>query len=115
MKRKLIQIAVVLGLIVIIIAGAGVHMLIERYRPSTEREDLYAYFDSRGDVATGEIYHCKKDMIGHSYDKGILQAVSYNLQHSRNNVVVSNLVGTSFIRYVSISGGEVSRIGTLKS
>ncbi len=45
MKRKLIQIAVVLGLIVIIIAGAGVHMLIERYRPSTEREDLYAYFD----------------------------------------------------------------------
>lgn len=53
-------------------------------------KDLYAYFDSRGDVATGEIYHCKKDMIGHSYDKGILQAVSYNLQHSRNNVVVSN-------------------------
>ena len=53
-------------------------------------KDLYQYFENRGDVATGKIYHCRADMIGHSYDKGILQAVSYNLQHSRNNVVVSN-------------------------
>ncbi len=45
MKRKLIQIVVVLGLIFVIAAGAGVHMLIERYRPSTEWEDLYTYFD----------------------------------------------------------------------
>lgn len=45
MKRKLIQIAVVLGLILIIAGGAGVSMLIERYRPSKEREDLYTYFN----------------------------------------------------------------------
>ncbi len=45
MKRKLIQITVVMGLILIIGIGAGIHTLIERYRPSTEREDLYTYFD----------------------------------------------------------------------
>lgn len=53
-------------------------------------KDLYEYFENRGDVATGKIYHCKKDMKGRSFDKGILAAVSYNLQHSRDNVVVSN-------------------------
>lgn len=52
--------------------------------------DLYEYFESRGDVANGKIYFCKKDMVGQSYDKGILKEVSYNLQHSRDTVVVSN-------------------------
>ena len=52
--------------------------------------DLYQYFEDRGDVATGKIYHCKGDMLGRSFDKGILSAVSYNLQHSRDNVVVNH-------------------------
>ena len=45
LKKKLIQVAVVLVLIMIIMAGAGVSMLIERYKPTTEREDLYTYFN----------------------------------------------------------------------
>ena len=53
--------------------------------------DLYRYFEKRGDVETGEIYYCKKDLAGVSYDKGILEEISYNLQHSRNNVVVTYL------------------------
>lgn len=52
--------------------------------------DLYQYFEDRGDVATGKIYHCRGDMLGRSFDKGILSAVSYNLQHSRDNVVVNH-------------------------
>lgn len=54
MKRKLVQIGVVLALILLIVGAAGVHMLVERYRPATEREDLYTYFkveeDESGDV-----------------------------------------------------------------
>lgn len=54
MKRKLVQIGVVLALIVVIVGAAGIHMLVERYRPTTEREDLYTYFhvekDESGDV-----------------------------------------------------------------
>lgn len=53
--------------------------------------DLYEYFEARGDVETGEIYYCRKELVGKSYDKGILEEVSYNLQHSRNNVVISYL------------------------
>ena len=33
----------------------------------------------------------KTDEMIEEYDKGILQKVSYNLQHSRNNVVISYL------------------------
>lgn len=52
--------------------------------------DLYDFFDNRGDVANGNIYYCKKELVGHSYDKGILKEVSYNLQHTRPNVVANN-------------------------
>ena len=52
--------------------------------------DLYDFFESRGDVATGKIYYCKKEHVGYSYDKGILKEVSENLQHSRPSVVASN-------------------------
>lgn len=45
LKKKLIQVAVVLVMIVLIIAGAGINMLIERYKPTTERQDLYTYFN----------------------------------------------------------------------
>lgn len=45
MKKKLIMTAVVLVLILGIAGGAAVSMLTERYRPTTERTDLYTYFD----------------------------------------------------------------------
>lgn len=53
-------------------------------------KDLYQYFDERGDIANGKLYHCRGDMAGKHFDKGILFAVSYNLQHTRTNVVVSS-------------------------
>lgn len=52
--------------------------------------DLYHYFLANG-YSTGEIYHCRKELAGHSYDKGILKEVSYNLQHSRTDVVITYL------------------------
>lgn len=45
MKKKLIMTAVVLVLALMIAGGAVLSMLAERYRPTTERKDLYAYFD----------------------------------------------------------------------
>lgn len=52
--------------------------------------DLYDFFENRGDVANGKILYCKKELVGHSYDKGILKEVSYNLQHTRPSIVASN-------------------------
>lgn len=52
--------------------------------------DLYRYFEDQG-LATGDIYHCRKDLKGYHYDKGILEEVSFNLQHSRDNVVIDYL------------------------
>ena len=51
---------------------------------------LYNYYEERG-RASGEIYSCRKDLKGWHYDKGILEAVSYDLQHSRNSIVVDYL------------------------
>lgn len=51
--------------------------------------DLYKHFEEEG-RGNGKMYHCRGDMVGKHYDKGILELVSYNLQHSRNNVVVSS-------------------------
>lgn len=53
-------------------------------------KDLYQYFESHG-YADGRIYRCRGELNGITYDKGILEAVSENLQHHRNNVVVSYL------------------------
>ena len=52
--------------------------------------DLYKHFEQHG-YASGEIYHCRKELSGYKYDKGILLEVSYNLQHSRNSVVINYL------------------------
>lgn len=52
--------------------------------------DLYKYFMEQG-YASGEMYHCRKELAGFSYDKGILDKVSYNLQHGRDNVVITYL------------------------
>lgn len=52
--------------------------------------DLYKHFMELG-YSTGKIYHCRKELAGYKYDKGILDEVSYNLQHSRDNVVITYL------------------------
>lgn len=52
--------------------------------------DLYNYYEKMG-FSTGDIYYCRKELVGVTYDKGILEKVSYDLQHSRNNVVISYL------------------------
>lgn len=52
--------------------------------------DLYRYFEACG-LASGNIYHCRKELKGCHYDKGILRHVSYHLQHGRNNVVIDYL------------------------
>lgn len=52
--------------------------------------DLYRHFEEHG-YASGKIYHCRKELAGCFYDKGILKEVSYNLQHSRENVVITYL------------------------
>ena len=51
---------------------------------------LYEYYSEKG-YANGKMYHCRKDMIGCTFDKGVLEKVSFDLQHSRNNVVISYL------------------------
>lgn len=53
------------------------------------RADLYRYFEEQGTYTTGKIYYMRKDCYGYSYDKGILEQVSYNLQHSRTGIVAS--------------------------
>lgn len=52
--------------------------------------NLYNYFEERG-LASGEIYSCRKDLKGWHYDKGLLELVSTNLQHSRDSVVIDYL------------------------
>lgn len=52
--------------------------------------DLYKLFMELG-YASGEIYYCRKELSGYKYDKGILDEVSYNLQHSRDSVVIAYL------------------------
>lgn len=52
--------------------------------------DLYRYYEERG-YGNGNIYHCRRKLKGYSYDKGILSKVSYDLQHSRDNVVINYL------------------------
>ena len=62
---------------------------VHSYRADYAR-DLYDYFESQG-YASGKMYHCRKEMAGVVYDKGLLEEVSYHLQHHRNNVVISYL------------------------
>lgn len=52
--------------------------------------DLYKHFMKQG-LVSGELYHCRKELAGYSYDKAILDEVSYNLQHSRDDVVITYL------------------------
>lgn len=52
--------------------------------------DIYKHFEQLG-CASGKIYHCRKELAGYKYDKGILDEVSYNLQHSRDSVVITYL------------------------
>lgn len=52
--------------------------------------DLYRYYEEQG-YGNGNLYHCKRELKGYVYDKGILSKVSEDLQHSRNNVVINYL------------------------
>lgn len=52
--------------------------------------DLYRYYERCG-YGNGDIYHCRKDLKGYHYDKGILDKVSFDLQHARDNVVIDYL------------------------
>lgn len=51
---------------------------------------LYDFYEKAG-FANGKIYHCRGELVGYSYDKGVLAKVSQDLQHSRNNVVIDYL------------------------
>lgn len=59
------------------------------YRASYAKE-LYLYYEGLGKYGTGETYHCRGDMAGINFDKGILKQVSEQLFHHRLDVVVSN-------------------------
>lgn len=50
---------------------------------------LYKHFEKEG-YANNLLYHCRKDKIGITYNKGILKEVSENLGHHRLDVVVSH-------------------------
>lgn len=50
---------------------------------------MYSLFEKEG-YANNQIYYCRKDMKGLSFDKGILKKVSENLGHHRLDVVVSH-------------------------
>lgn len=52
--------------------------------------DLYNYYQQQG-RGTGEMYHCRKELKGCHFDKGILHLVSDALLHTRTNVVISYL------------------------
>lgn len=52
-------------------------------------QKLYTLFERRG-YDTGEPYHCRKDMKGEAYDKGLLLQVSRNMGHNREDVIVEH-------------------------
>lgn len=51
--------------------------------------DLYDHFRAQG-LSSGQLYHCRADRKGQSYDKGLLMLVSHNMGHSRCDVIVSH-------------------------
>lgn len=51
---------------------------------------LYEYYEKLNTFNTGEIYYCRGDMKGMSFDKGILAECSRQMFHSRLDVIVSN-------------------------
>lgn len=52
--------------------------------------DLYNYYLKAG-YGNGQMYCCRKELAGYHYDKGVLDKVSFDLQHSRDNVVIDYL------------------------
>lgn len=62
---------------------------VHSYRADYAR-DMYDFYEKAG-YSTGVLYRCKKDMAGAVFDKGLLAKVSYDLQHSRTNVVINYL------------------------
>lgn len=69
MKKKMIPVLVVCALIALVIAGVGASMLIRRYTPSSEHEDLNAYYglssnDEVAIVLNNELLEDKAKVIG---------------------------------------------------
>lgn len=56
---------------------------------ATYAADLYREYEEKG-LGSGELYHCRREMLGKSFDKGILSMVSNALLHHRNSVVVGS-------------------------
>ena len=52
--------------------------------------NMYQYFEEH-ELGNGILYHCRKDLAGTSYDKGLMQLVSEQLGHHRLDVVTSYL------------------------
>lgn len=52
-------------------------------------KDMYELY-SRCNLGNGERYFCRGERIGDSFDRGILEKISYNLLHHRTDVVVNN-------------------------
>ena len=51
---------------------------------------LYEHLDQQHIYNTGEIYHCRGDMNGLTFDKGVLAECSKQMFHSRLDVIVTN-------------------------
>lgn len=51
---------------------------------------LYEYYEKQKVFATGKLYHCRGDMKGLSFDRGILAECSRQMFHSRLDVIVTN-------------------------
>ena len=67
------------------ITGGSIHDLRGEYAKS-----MYNYFEEH-DCGNGDLYHCRKELAGVSYDRQIMQLVSEQLGHHRLDVVVSYL------------------------
>lgn len=52
--------------------------------------DLYRYYEELGIYTNEQKYHCRGDMAGLSFDRGILEAVSNQVFHHRLDVIVNN-------------------------
>lgn len=52
--------------------------------------DMYTFYLEHG-YGNGKLYHCRKELAGVSYDKGVLAKVSHDLMHARNSVVIQYL------------------------
>lgn len=53
-------------------------------------QNLYKYYTQTGQYVNGKPYHCRKDLAGVTYDRGVMRAVSNALGHERINVIAKS-------------------------